>query len=364
MNKINIYGAGVSGMTAAIYLKKRNPKLDITLYEADIRVGQKILKTGNGKCNISNVYLDDSNNYNNSLFIKEVFKETNSQNLKEFVLEDLGLVLREDDSGRLYPYSEKATSVLTAYVNKLKELDIKVVTSLRDTLDLTGITIIATGSYAQSKYDGYDYLTSLGHKITPLIPALTTLKVKEDLRPLKGIRFKVKAKILKGNKVLAVDEGEVQFRSDAISGIVVLDLSRYYEAGCEVSFDLTPEYSLADLKELKAKFKDEDEFLFSLLPKMLAIEVKKRKDILHQLKDFRFTVLGLNSYGEAQITKGGLDLKEINYDFSSKLKPNLYIVGEVLDIDARCGGFNFGFAIISGLTAAKSILRKLKFFIN
>ena len=94
------------------------------------------------ECNISNVYLDDSSNYNNFIYGRSL-KETNSQDLKEFVLEDLGLVLREDDSGRLYPYSEKATSVLTAYVNKLKELDIKVVT-LRDTLDLTGITIIAT----------------------------------------------------------------------------------------------------------------------------------------------------------------------------------------------------------------------------
>lgn len=358
MNKINIYGAGISGMTAAIYLKKRNPKLDITLYEANDRVGQKILKTGNGKCNLSNTDLDNASNYNNPSFMEEVLKITNSKDLKAFILDDLGLVLREDDYGRLYPYSEKATSVLTAYLQKLKELDIKVVTSFRGDLDLKGITIIATGSYAQSKYTGYNYLTNLGHKVTDLNPALTTLKVKEDLRPLKGIRFKVKASILKGNKVLFSDEGEVQFREDALSGIVTLDLSRYYKEGCEVSFDLVPEYSKEELEMLKAKFNDEDQFLNSLLPKMLALEVKKRGNIISSLKDFKFTILGLNGYNEAQITKGGLDLSEIGYDFSSKIRPNLYVIGEVLDIDARCGGFNIGFAIISGITAGKSILKK------
>ena len=91
---------------------------------------------------------------------------------------------------------------------------------------------------------------------------------------------------------------------------------------------------------------------------MLALEVKKRSNIISSLKDFKFTILGLNGYNEAQITKGGLDLSEIGYDFSSKIRPNLYVIGEVLDIDARCGGFNIGFAIISGITAGKSILKK------
>jgi len=100
MNKINIYGAGISGMTVAIYLKKRNPKLDITLYEANDRVGQKILKTGNGKCNLSNTDLDNASNYNNPSFMKEVLKITNSNDLRAFVLDDLGIVLREDDYGR------------------------------------------------------------------------------------------------------------------------------------------------------------------------------------------------------------------------------------------------------------------------
>ena len=126
MKKINIIGAGASGMSSAIYLKSRNNDLDITIYEADDRIGRKILKTGSGKCNISNTLITPYG-YNNQEFISEVLNNVSMVEVYRFIEDELGIMLKSDSEGRLYPFSESAKSVVDSFKRRLEELKIKII---------------------------------------------------------------------------------------------------------------------------------------------------------------------------------------------------------------------------------------------
>ncbi|MDY0363173.1 MAG: aminoacetone oxidase family FAD-binding enzyme [Bacilli bacterium] len=364
MKKISIIGAGASGMAAAIYLKSKREDLDITIFEADERVGRKILKTGSGKCNISN-NLIRAEGFNNSDFINKLLKKVSIVEVYQFIEEELGIMLKSDFEGRLYPFSESSKSVVDSFKRRLDELNIKIIyNSFIETYNENYISIFACGSKAQSKFDGYQLVKNLGHTIKELKPGLVPIAIKEKIPHLRGIRVKCSAKIIVGNDILHEDSGEILFKDDALSGILAMDLSRFYCENCFVSLDLVKEKSLNELyayfNKHKNKGRSVEEILLGMFPKMLVMEILKRgEDVVKTCKNLIFNAVGLNSYNQAQITVGGVNINEINECCKSLINENVYIVGEMLDIDGKCGGYNLSFAFLSAIAAGKDIINKL-----
>ncbi len=370
-----IVGGGASGITCAIVAKRSNPDMQITILEKNDRIGKKILKTGNGKCNISNLDVHPSH-YNNPLLLQKWFEMLPLEEVIDF-LKSLGLFLKTDGSTRLYPYSEQATSVLEVLRYELDRLHIEIVCGVevqaiekKQKFVLTtnqrtyeaDFVVMATGSIAQEKTKGYQIIEKLGHSTTAIHPGLVALKTKEKLKSLQGLRVKTRASIYKNNKLLFADEGEILFKEDGLSGILAFDLSRYASEDCLVSLDLLPDHPelLQELSSL-LKWKELEPALLGILPKMIVWDILKKhanhdlKAIVKTIHHYEFDIIGTYGFEFAQIVCGGISVDEINDDFSSKKVSNLFIVGEILDIDGASGGYNLHFAWLSGMIAGRVI---------
>ncbi|NLH53954.1 MAG: aminoacetone oxidase family FAD-binding enzyme [Acholeplasmataceae bacterium] len=372
--KIIIIGGGASGIACALRMKMRNPELDCLILEQNPRIGKKILKTGNGKCNISNLRMA-SEHYNQPDFIARCLESFSVNDLVEF-FRRLGLLLRADAAERLYPHSEYANTVLEVLLQALSKYRIEVLCNQRvreiqqgdgfeilteDSRFFSDVLVIATGSLAQEKTNGYELLGNLGHSLTPLEPGLVALATKENMSSLRGIRVKCRAKLLDRGKIIHEESGEILFKEKGLSGILALNLSRHARPGNIVSLDLFPDVDILRFLEEALAEKSMDEALLGILPKMLAHEVLKR-NINHDLQAIHATLRGLTfeitgkfGYEFAQITLGGVRIEEINHDFSSKKNQDLYVIGEILDVDGGCGGYNLHFAWMSGILAADAI---------
>jgi predicted Rossmann fold flavoprotein len=368
-----IIGGGASGLACAVQLKMLSPKSEVTILEQNDRIGKKILKTGNGRCNISNLNISEEY-YNNQDFMKQCLKQFSVADLNSFFLK-LGLVLKSDDYSRRYPYSEKASTVLDVFLSSLQRYGIEVICNQKvlkvkknnvfrviteDSEYQADTLVFATGSIAQERSNGYDLIKNLGHKITKLRPGLVPIKVQENLKSLQGLRIKCYAKI--ANKEIEYGNyGEILFKDQGLSGILSLDLSRYSREGSIIKLDLLP--SKEQEEELLLLFKNFDikQALMGTFPKMLVYEILKRspegnvEEILQTIHNFKFHVTGDYGFNIAQITLGGVEIAEVNTNFSSKKDDKLYIIGEVLDIDGASGGYNLHFAWMSGILAAKAI---------
>ena len=358
--KVGIIGGGACGVMTALTLKKNNPSLDVTLFEQNDRILKKVLKTGNGKCNIANNIIT-SDMYNNYSLIDN---NSDVNVLKELM--DLGLVLKETTLGRVYPYSEQAKSVVNVLLRDLDKYQVKVITSYpvnnitikNDKYLLNGkeefdYLVMATGSVAQEKTNGYDLLKKLNHHITDLRPALVPIKVKEKVDHLQGLRIKCQATL--NNKTL---EGEILFKNDGLSGILALDLSRLGEKGDVISLDLMPDYQIEEIKKL-LESGPKEEVLDGIFAKMITKEILSRgKDVSYTIKHLTFTISDFYSFNDGQIVRGGLELSEVD-NFESIKHPNLFIGGEVLDVDGASGGYNLYFAWLSGIVIGNSILKRI-----
>ena len=357
--KVGLIGGGACGVMTALMLKKHNPNIDVVILEQNDRILKKLLKTGNGKCNIANNIIT-SDMYNSFDLIEN---NSDINVLKELM--DLGLVLKETTLGRVYPYSEQAKSVVNVLLKDLDKASVLVYTNYNvNRVDLNNgfivnndkrfdYLVMATGSIAQEKTNGYELLKHLGHKITDLKPGLVPIKVKEKVDHLQGLRIKCAATA--SGKTLS---GEILFKNDGISGILALDLSRIVNVGDKISLDLMPDYTKEDIDKLLEN-KNKEDVLDGIFVKMITKEILNRgKDISSTIKHFDFTVSGFYDYNDGQIVCGGVDLNNIK-NFESTIIPNLYIGGEVLDVDGASGGYNLYFAWLSGIVIANDILRKL-----
>ena len=383
MKKIAIVGGGASGIACAIKLKTLlGESASVTILEKLPRIGKKILMTGNGKCNISNINLSEG--FYNSEVVGEVLKEFDFLKCKEF-FEDIGLMLRVDEAGRVYPYSEKATTVLDTLLRKLNQLDVNIITNydvgeIKKTDKFLVYSndyqvynfdylVMATGGQASinGDYNGYELLERLGHTITNLRPGLVALKTKEDLKPLAGIRIKGRAKIIIDDKLVYETNGEILFKNEGLSGIAILELSRYFQPDAIISIDLVPDMSYRDLhKFFKPGIAIED-VIAGMFPKMVCIDILKKcnrvneKNIIEVIKDYRFTVIDTYGFNNAQITVGGISINEINpFTLASLIVDDMYIIGEVADIDGTSGGYNLHYAWGSGVITANNIARIIK----
>ena len=392
-NKLNIavIGGGASGLFAAISAKNENT--DVTIYEKEKRVGRKILATGNGRCNMTNTTA--SYNDYHSLDIKFIYPMIErfwvDQTLDFF--ENIGILWKEEDDGKVYPYSDTASAVLDVLRQKLEksgvitecEFGVKKIKKQNNQFiieDKNGKrkradrVIIATGGMAGAQLgsdgSGYKLLESLGHKITKLYPSLVQIRTETDtVKKLKGI--KVNAKVSVGDKEKT---GEVLFTDYGISGPPVFWLSSYIEGEKEIALDIMPEYSYTDISDMITKRVNTlgdiplEDFFVGMLNKRVSQALLKhigveplsrlasslsRKEIQaisSIIKNFKLQIKGTSTWNNAQVTKGGADVSQFNADtMESKLVKGLYCCGEVLDVDGDCGGYNLQWAWSSGYIA-------------
>ena len=351
MNSYNviIIGGGASGLAAAITLKRKARNLSVAILEKKDKVGCKLAATGNGKCNLSN------SDCPGAAHIIDFFAS-------------MGVPVRKDSEGRIYPYSESAAQVVDALHDEATALGVDIIchTAVSDIKVTAGgkfeITpgyiadrvVIATGGKSYAAYgttgDGYVLARNLGHTITPLVPGLTAIEVDENIQKLRGIRAKGKAGLYKNGQLIAMETGEIQFREDSLSGICIMNLSNMVkrDAVYDVLLNLVPDFPNAKL---------EDMYSARALLKPELMEYIRSGNL--DPRALRFRVRALKGWNEAQITCGGVSLDEVDMATMESMKvPGLYFTGEVLDIQEQCGGYNLNNAWVTGIRAGEAISDK------
>ena len=392
-NKINIavIGGGASGLFAAIVAKNANT--EVTIYEKEKRVGRKILATGNGRCNMTNMTAsaEDYHSEDISFINTAIAKFWVNDTLNLF--ENFGILWKEEEEGKVYPYSDNASAVLDILRQKLDSIGVITececcIKSVRKQSDVFIIedtsgdkrradrVIIATGGKAGahlgSDGSGYKLLEGFGHRITKLSPSLVQIKTDTDtVKKLKGI--KVNAKVSIGSKSKT---GEVLFTDYGVSGPPIFWLSSYIDNAETIHLDIMPEYSYQEVLELVSKRSKsfgtvplEDFFVGMLnkrvsqaLLKHIGIEPlsrpastltrKEMQAISNMIKNFKLQIKGTSTWNNAQVTKGGASVMQFDSDtMESKLVKGLYACGEILDVDGDCGGYNLQWAWSSGYIA-------------
>lgn len=378
MNKVIIIGGGAAGLFAAICIKKElKEQIEVTILERQNRVGKKLLSTGNGKCNLSNIYLN-LDCYNTE-YINNAINEFDANKCIHYFYE-LGLMLRIDESGRIYPYGEKANMVVDLLMRHVERLGIKVITGFNVShikkpnqfivystdyrLLISDYVIVATGGMSSIpfKNETYKLLTYFGHTMTPLSPALVALKTLEDTKTIAGIRIKGQAKIEVDNVVLASEVGEILFKNEGLSGICIFELSRHYKPNAKIKIDLAYDKSESEIEKFLNHSSNVQEALLGMFPKMIVNDLLQRKgNVIKNIKNYEFTVIDTYGYDTAQITKGGISIKEFIPDsYESIYVKGLYAVGELLDVDGKTGGYNLHFAWSSAYLASKQIIEMEK----
>lgn len=373
--KIAIVGGGASGLMLASVIRKNNVDVEIVILEKLEHVGKKILMSGNGKCNLSNTFITPSK-YNNELG----FKIASSFDVQKY-FNELGLLTYQDVEGRVYPISNVANSVLDVLRNSLTNVEIKenfnvtkinkkdnkytIVSDKFDFIDADVVVLAMGGKTYYKECNGYNIASMMSHRVTPIRPTLSSLKIKENLASIENLRAKVNAKLIANNKVIYEDSGEVLFKKDALSGIVIFQLSSIIARDpfkkYTIELDLMPSMSEESLSEYIAKYPS----MTGVFAKMINQYVMKNsiskdsKDIAHTIKNLTFNVLDNIEFKNAQVTAGGVNISEVKETLESKYNKNLYILGELLDIDGVCGGYNLHFAFACGYIAALDILNKV-----
>ena len=413
MSHVIVVGGGAAGMFAAIAAAKNGHQ--VTLYEKNEKLGKKIFITGKGRCNITNA-ADMEELFDavvtNSKFLYSSFYGYTNQNVIDF-FEDAGVPVKIERGNRVFPISDHSSDVIRALEREMKKVGVKVCLNtevksveaekgkfnkvvLKDTTTQTAdACIVATGglSYRStgSTGDGFRFAENVGHKVTQCFPSLVPMETKEPwICELQGLSLRnVEAKILDGKKELYKDFGEMLFTHFGVSGPLIISASSYVgkkfmdkngqKKELTLEIDLKPALTeeqldqrvLRDFEENhNRQFKNAITKLFptKLIPVMLelggidpekkvnSIEKEERKQFVHLIKHFRMTLTGLRDYPEAIITKGGVNVKEIDPGtMESKLEKGLYFAGEVLDLDALTGGFNLQIAWSTGYAAGNAI---------
>lgn len=381
MKRIIIVGAGAAGMLAAIHAKTKDNQ--VILIERNTNCGKKILITGNGKCN----YLNDDFNIShyrsdNLEFLENIITEENKKLLiSEF--KKIGIEPKIKN-GYYYPMSNTSISIQNALLLTLKQKGIEIITNTTIT-DIKKINnkfilndkftcdklIIAAGSSACPKCgtDGtiYDALKPLGLKIKKPLPALVQLKSEgKFLKEWAGIRCDCELSLYENDKLIKKSIGEVQLTDYGISGICTFQLSsdciRGLDSGKKevIKINFLPDikdfdtFYLNRVKLLKGR-NDIELFEGLINYKLLYVLFKHNKNIKEALTSFSLEITGYNGFDKAQVASGGIKLTEINDNFECKNIKDLYIIGEALDVDGDCGGYNLAFAFLSGIIAGESI---------
>ena len=401
-----VIGGGAAGFMAAVTAKGNG--LDVIIMERKDRVLKKVLATGNGRCNYTNINADISNYYGKDRgFAQNALEIFSPENTINF-FEKLGIVHKIEENGKVYPYSGQASAVVDALRFEAQRLEIPIYTnfdvakikyenSLFKIFSNDGNRIItckklilAAGgcSYPElgSNGSGYRLAEMMGHKSTEVKPALVQLKTEKDpVKGLQGIKVNAKVTAYYKEKDLNSSEGELLFTDYGISGPVIFNLSYLSALYDSLIFraDLMPEYNIRDIEKLLAVRRENlshltmEDFLVGMINKKLGQLLLKRSGIeklslpVAKLSDERITkiafliknydikILETTGFRNAQVTAGGVKTDSIDpKTMESKKVKNLYFAGEVLDVFGDCGGYNLQWAWSSGYLAGKSAAKK------
>lgn len=399
MYDIAIVGAGASGMAAAISAKQENEKLKIVLIEALPRIGKKILATGNGRCNLTNLSADTS--CYNTPAVSDVLKRYPPEKIVKF-FSSIGLECFSDAESRVYPMSNMATSVLDCLRFEIERLKVDVLTDTKveSLIKTNGIfiinskirakrVIVSTGGQASpaqgSDGSGYPLIKGLGHSVTPLYPGLVQLTVKENVKSLKGVKVKAFVKLTTtARELLCFSSGELLFTDYGLSGIAVMDVSREVKnRNCVCVVNVLPDLTGLDLVDFFVRSKKRnpelalEDALVGIIPKKLGQYIIKKSGLKPDIalkrigvqqfsiiadlsKSLEFRITGTRGFENAQITVGGAPVIEFDtVTLESKNASGLYCTGELLNVDSVCGGYNLQWAWASGLAAGKHAANSL-----
>jgi len=397
-----IIGAGAAGLVAAIISARAGGR--VTLLEQNRKVGKKILVSGNGKCNIDNKCINLHRFHSqNPSFVEEVLDGYGFETVEEFFT-SIGLELVEGKKGKMFPMSLQASSVAELLEYEAKRTGVKIicdctVTGIEKEGDIFKVEtsqgtkacdklLIASGSPAAPQLggnnSGYDFATKMGHSLIPRHPSLVQLCSEESwVKACAGVKVAGVAKLYANGEYITEKKGDLLFTNYGISGLAILDLSREVSTRlanfdyCELSLDLMPTLSKEKLTNLllgrvqKGSEKPIELWLQGVINKKLIkiiLEQSKcrsrverdlnRKEInklVHSIKNLKLSINDTKGFKGAEVATGGIDTTEVNpQTMESKLVPNLFFAGEILDVDGDRGGFNFHFAWVCGLRVGDS----------
>ncbi|WP_077610791.1 NAD(P)/FAD-dependent oxidoreductase [Clostridium sp. Marseille-P2415] len=394
--QVIIVGGGASGLAAGIQAARSGAS--VTILEHTARPGKKLLSTGNGKCNLTNL-VTPKGAYRGGQpeFIKKVINNVSVGQTLDF-FRGLGIVLT-DRSGYVYPNSGQAATVVEALLFELDHLGVSIVCDCQVEevrKDLTLMTskgkmkadsvILAAGSMAAPKTgsdgSGYKLAAALGHHIIKPLPALVQLKCREKwYKQAAGVRTDAWVKLNIDGKTVAKDRGELQFTDYGLSGIPVFQISRFAAAGIEAGKAVTAELDLFPSMDFTAAedflfervrrfgYRPAEEFLNGVLNHKLArvllgetgiakisstrdITPAQVKKLCSAMKGLKTVITATNSFDQAQVCSGGVDTGEVDpCTMESEFIDRLYLAGEILDVDGICGGYNLQWAWSSGILA-------------
>ena len=370
--KICFIGGGVSSFYASLLLKRKYKDLSITIFESRSSALSKLKASGNGRCNILN-YSDDPNNYNNKNFVK--FYLTNLPFKKQEELLNSFSIYLKDIKGYLYPISESSNTVYKILLDQIKKENIEIIydhklinfektNKFKLYFDNKKIyecdkLILSTGgkSYPSLGNIGnvFDILKNKNINITKLRPSLCSLKTKNDLSSLFGVRIKCNVILYDNKTLIHQEEGEITFKKDGLGGIVINNLSSFINWRNVKKPIIKLDFSKYEINEDKLnmkltnplypffEYKFADEIINQL--KKNRIEINK-KNILTMLNNIEYEIIGDYGFEYAQVTNGGISIDEINQNFEFKKIKDLFAIGEILDVDGLCGGFNLKWTLL------------------
>ena len=406
MKKTIIIGGGAAGLFAACQLARKNA--DVTLVEKQARVGRKLLSTGNGRCNLSNLNASEKDYHGDARYVRAALAALPPRSAVDF-FEEMGLICTADEEGRVYPLSNQAAGVLDALrlyaheqgLETITEFDVKRVERKKDKFIVEAAdgrklqadyVIIACGGLAAPKLggcpDGYRLLEAFGHKTTAKVSAIAALKTDpEAVRALKGIRMHGRIELICGNEVLRRETGEILFSETGVSGIAAMQLARdinlqlQKNKKCNLRMNFYPGAEKDFIQKRAAALPDRplDDFLSGVVPKRLGqvliknagvgplsmeagdLTISQCEKIQKLLTGWTLNVKSTLGFDQAQVTCGGVELKDFDPEtLESRCMPGLFAAGEVLDVDGDCGGFNLQWAWSSAYLCAREILNRIR----
>ncbi len=395
---IVIIGAGASGIVSSIILARRGFK--VTIVEKLNSNAKKILVTGNGRCNYWNEDFGKTHFYShNNDFIDSVITEDNKKEVLDF-FDSIGIIPMIKN-GYYYPMSMQASSVRDVLLFEAKKVGVKFINDF-NVIDIKRMNnkffvvsengevvcdklIIASGSYSyyKDKTTSYDLCKKLGHNIIPVLPSLVQLVGNDSFyKEWDGIRSNVNVSLFIDNQLVKSENGEIMLTDYGVSGICIFNLSGYAnralydKKNVKIVINFLPSINdLFNFFEERSKKIDYSlyEFLIGLLNnKLVEVILKKcdldkrklwkdlnlveKNNLIKNLSSFEVSIISSKSFDNSQVCTGGVDTSEIDpITMESKKCSNLFVIGETLDVDGECGGYNLGFAWISGLIAGRSV---------
>ena len=391
--KVGILGQGFSGIFLALFLKENNPKIDVTIIDKEETPGRKVLATGNGRCNITNTSLvKEAYNCEDAL---NVVNDFNSEDIIKF-LNSLGIFTRTYNN-LVYPYSNSAKTFLDFLIARCKERKVKFVNRERlvdYTLENGKIRVktqnkififdkfvFACGDAAAPQLGGSDQIFTLlekkGYKVSALRVGLAPIQTEEKPTTIQNERVKATVSLYIDKALVYQENGEVLFKKDGLSGIAIFNCASMIARSkrfkkCTISLDLMPEYDCDKLVELLTKLNgmSKSSVLSGIFTKHVAEYIRKASGIKNlfdytpteikklavTIKNLVFTYKATYDYKDAQVSVGGVEFSNVDFDLESKKESGIYFAGEILNADGLCGGYNITFAIASAHKVADALL--------